>query len=297
MRVLRLRVDGRLIVDLHPSLSVVTGLDADQAAALRRGVTAIASGIAPPGDGLLEAHGLLLDAAQGDLDLLDLATDPVGAVARYRIWNADGSAAQQCGNGARCVAAWLQRDGAAADASFVLEAPPGPVTVQALGGGRYALALGVPRFEPADLPFHADAAQDSYRFTLCAREVSFGIASMGNPHAVIEVPDVDTADVATLGPALQARPEFPEGVNVGFAQVLAPDRIRLRVFERGAGETLACGTGACAAVVAGIRRGLLDSPVRVSARGGELSIAWAGVGKPVYLSGPAVTVFEGEIEI
>tara|TARA_R110002020_G_scaffold23941_12_gene79227 strand:- start:3594 stop:4448 length:855 start_codon:yes stop_codon:yes gene_type:complete len=229
-------------------------------------------------------------------DQLLTIEDPgqAGALARYRIWNADGSAAQQCGNGARCVAAWLQRDGAAADASFVLEAPPGPVTVQALGGGRYALALGVPRFEPADLPFRADAAQDSYRFTLGAREVSFGIASMGNPHAVIEVPDVDTADVATLGPALQARAEFPEGVNVGFAQVLAPDRIRLRVFERGAGETLACGSGACAAVAVLARRGRVGRHVFVELPGGTLEITWPGDDSPVTMAGPTAFVFEGD---
>lgn len=229
-------------------------------------------------------------------DQLLTIEDPAqpGAVARYRIWNADGSAAQQCGNGARCVAAWLQRDGAAADASFVLEAPPGPVTVQALGGGRYALALGVPRFEPADLPFRAGAAQDSYRFKLGAREVSFGIASMGNPHAVIEVPDVAAADVAGLGPALQARPEFPEGVNVGFAQVLAPDRIRLRVFERGAGETLACGSGACAAVAVLARRGRVGRHVFVELPGGTLEITWPGDDSPVTMAGPTAFVFEGD---
>ncbi|WP_339828968.1 diaminopimelate epimerase [uncultured Arenimonas sp.] len=219
---------------------------------------------------------------------------PAGALARYRIWNADGSAAQQCGNGARCVAAWLQRDGAASESCFVLEAPPGPVTVQALGGGRYALALGVPRFEPADLPFRAEAAQETYRFTLGGQDVPFGIASMGNPHAVIEVPDVDAADVAGLGPALQARDEFPEGVNVGFAQVLAPDRIRLRVFERGAGETLACGSGACAAVAVLARRGRIGRHVFVELPGGTLEITWPGDDSPVTMAGPTAFVFEGD---
>lgn len=229
-------------------------------------------------------------------DQLLTIEDPTqaGAVARYRIWNADGSAAQQCGNGARCVAAWLQRDGAADTGSFVLEAPPGPVKVQALGAGRYALALGVPGFEPADLPFRADAAADSYRFTLAGREVVFGIASMGNPHAVIEVPDVDAADVASLGPALQARAEFPESVNVGFAQVLAPDRIRLRVYERGAGETLACGSGACAAVAVLARRGRVGRHVFVELPGGRLEITWPGDGSPVTMAGPTAFVFEGD---
>ena len=229
-------------------------------------------------------------------DQLLTIEDPgqAGAVARYRIWNADGSAAQQCGNGARCVAAWLQRDGAASYASFVLEAPPGPVTVQALGEGRYALDLGVPRFEPADLPFRAGAAQDTYRFTVGGQDVAFGIASMGNPHAVIEVPDVAAADVAGLGPALQARDEFPEGVNVGFAQVLAPDRIRLRVFERGAGETLACGSGACAAVAVLARRGRIGRHVFVELPGGTLEITWPGDHSPVTMAGPTAFVFEGD---
>ncbi|WP_374602177.1 diaminopimelate epimerase [Arenimonas sp.] len=221
------------------------------------------------------------------------AGDPA-AVARYRIWNADGSAAQQCGNGARCVAAWLQRDGAAPDARFVLEAPPGPVMVEALGAGRYALALGVPSFEPADLPFHADQAADAYRLRLGDQDVAFGIASMGNPHAVIEVPDVHAADVAGIGPALQARDEFPEGVNVGFAQVLAPDRIRLRVFERGAGETLACGSGACAAVAVLARRGRVGRHVFVELPGGTLEITWPGDGSPVTMAGPTAFVFEGD---
>ncbi|GGA79117.1 diaminopimelate epimerase [Arenimonas soli] len=229
-------------------------------------------------------------------DQLLTIEDPAqaGAVARYRIWNADGSAAQQCGNGARCVAAWLQRDGVASESMFVLEAPPGPVAVQSLGEGRYALALGVPRFEPADLPFRAEAAQDSYRFTLGGQDVVFGIASMGNPHAVVEVPDVDAADVAGLGPALQARAEFPEGVNVGFAQVLAPDRIRLRVFERGAGETLACGSGACAAVAVLARRGRIGRHVFVELPGGTLEITWPGDQSPVTMAGPTAFVFEGD---
>ena len=247
-----------------------------------------------PGAGLARALG---DRHTGvGFDQLLTIEDPgqAGALARYRIWNADGSAAQQCGNGARCVAAWLQRDGAASESSFVLEAPPGPVTVQALGGGRYALALGVPRFEPADLPFRADVAGDSYRFTLGGQDITFGIASMGNPHAVIEVPDVAAADVAGLGPALQARDEFPEGVNVGFAQVLAPDRIRLRVFERGAGETLACGSGACAAVAVLARRGRIGRHVFVELPGGTLEITWPGDHSPVTMAGPTAFVFEGD---
>ncbi len=229
-------------------------------------------------------------------DQLLTIEDPgqAGAVARYRIWNADGSAAQQCGNGARCVAAWLQRDGAARASSFVLQAPPGLVTVQSLGEGRYALALGRPGFEPADLPFRAPAAQDSYRFTIGGQDVVFGIASMGNPHAVIEVPDVDAADVAGLGPALQARDEFPEGVNVGFAQVLDPDRVRLRVFERGAGETLACGSGACAAVAVLARRGRVGRHVFVELPGGTLEITWPGDHSPVTMAGPTAFVFEGD---
>jgi diaminopimelate epimerase len=198
---------------------------------------------------------------------------------RYRIFNGDGSEVEQCGNGSRAFVRFVSEKGLTTKRS---------IRVQTMAG------IIEPRLE------------DEGRDTLWPLEVRQGIVettvlvsvvSMGNPHAVQVVDDADTAPVAELGPQVEHHPRFPKRVNAGFMQVVNRHHIKLRVYERGAGETLACGTGACAAVVAGIRRGLLDSPVRVSARGGELSIAWDGEGKPVYLSGPAVTVYEGEIEL
>src|SRR5687768_6381632 len=168
-----------------------------------------------------------------------------GSIARYRIWNGDGSPAQQCGNGARCVAAWLVRDGAASTPTFRLDSPAGPIDVVRIGEDRYQLAMGLPEFAPERIPFLADRRRSEYELPTAMGALRFGAVSMGNPHAVIFLDDVANADLAAIGPALQARPEFPQGVNVGVAQVLAPNRLRLRVYERGAGETLACGSGAC----------------------------------------------------
>jgi diaminopimelate epimerase len=215
-------------------------------------------------------------------------------VARYRIWNSDGGPAQQCGNGARCVAAWLRRDGAAAGRHFLLDSPTGPVDVECRDDGHYRLALGRPEFTPARIPFVADLESPRYTLALGKERVSFGAVSMGNPHAVVEVAAVDLAPVHEWGPALQAREEFPEGVNVGFAQVLGPDRIRLRVYERGAGETLACGSGACAAVAVLVRQGRVGRHVFVELPGGTLEIHWPSDTAPVTMAGPAAFVFEGE---
>jgi diaminopimelate epimerase len=220
------------------------------------------------------------------------ATGP-GSIAAYRIWNADGSPAQQCGNGARCVAAWLVRDGAVTTPAFRLDSPAGTIDVVRIGDDRYQLALGLPEFEPARIPFAAAARQDEYALATAAGEVRFGAVSMGNPHAVIFVDDVDATDLATLGPAVQACPAFPEGVNVGIAQVITPMRIRLRVFERGAGETLACGSGACAAVAVGIRQGRLEREVAVDLPGGTLYVRWPGDATPLTMAGPAAFVFDG----
>jgi diaminopimelate epimerase len=217
-----------------------------------------------------------------------------GSVAAYRIWNADGSTAQQCGNGARCVAAWLQRDGAAPGARFRLDSPAGPIGVEALGAGRYALGMGRPEFRPERIPFRAHAEASSYELQVAGGSLHFGAVSMGNPHVLIEVPSTADAPVATLGPALQARPEFPESVNVGFAQVLAPDRIRLRVYERGAGETQACGSGACAAVAVLARQGRVGRHVQVELPGGTLEITWPADDAPITMAGPTAFVFEGE---
>lgn len=223
-----------------------------------------------------------------------------GAVAAYRIWNSDGSGSQQCGNGARCVAAWLVRDGVSAT-RFELDSPAGTHAVDVLGDGRYRVAMGVPAFEPARIPLAKfDVAQDEYDVAFdenaldAGGRVRFGAVSMGNPHAVVEVASVDDAPVAQIGLTVQQSPWFPESANVGFVQVLAPDRIRLRVFERGVGETLACGSGACAAVAVLVRRGRVGRDVAVSLPGGELHIAWPAADAQVLMAGPAAFVFEGE---
>jgi len=233
--------------------------------------------------------------------------DP-GCDFRYRIFNADGSEVEQCGNGSRAFVRFVSDKGLTTKRSIRVQTMGGIIEPRLEDDGSVTVDMGAPRLEPALVPFDPAglAGESEGRDTLWPLEVRQGIVestvlvsvvSMGNPHAVQVVDDVDTAPVAELGPQVEHHPRFPKRVNAGFMQVVDRHHVKLRVYERGAGETLACGTGACAAVVAGIRRGLLDSPVRVSARGGELSIAWDGEGKPVYLSGPAVTVFEGEIEL
>ena len=219
-----------------------------------------------------------------------------GAVAAYGIWNSDGSSAIQCGNGARCVAAWLVRDGTARGGRFVVDSPAGTHAVDALGDGMYRVEMGLPVFEPARIPLHGFAtAQDEYALEVAGRTVRFAALAVGNPHAVVEVDDVDLAPVEAVGPALQRHAAFPASVNVGFAQVQSRQRIRLRVFERGAGETLACGSGACAAAVALMRRGLVDREVEVALPGGNLRINWRDDRAPITMAGPTAFVFEGEL--
>ena len=220
-----------------------------------------------------------------------------GALARYRIWNADGSTAQQCGNGARCVAAWLVRDGATTDASFDLDSPAGTHRVERVGGDAYEIAMGRAEFAPAAVPLVGFAhEQDAYDIDLDGETVRIGAVSMGNPHAVIEVDDIGSAPVERIGRALQAHAAFPQSVNVGFAQVLAPDRIALRVYERGAGETLACGSGACAAVAVLARRGRVggEDGVQVALPGGTLRIHYDPANDHIKMTGPTAFVFEGE---
>ncbi|MGY0560423.1 diaminopimelate epimerase [Luteimonas sp. A277] len=218
-----------------------------------------------------------------------------GAVAAYRIWNADGLPAGQCGNGARCVAAWLLRDGAAQPPTFLMDSPAGLHEVTVLPDGQLQVVMGVPDFEPAAVPLAGfDSAEDAYRVQLDGTTVEFGAVSMGNPHAVIEVSDVDTVPVARLGSALQQSACFPDSVNVGFAQVVDAVTVRLRVYERGVGETLACGSGACAAAAVLMRRGRVGRRVAVQLPGGTLQIAWPGHGEPITMAGPAAFVFEGE---
>jgi len=217
------------------------------------------------------------------------------AVAAYSVRNADGSVSQQCGNGARCVAAWLAREGSARGDHFSLESDVGLHTVDALGGEQYRIAMGVPQFAPQTIPMTGfTQVQDEYVVEVDGTCLTIGAVSFGNPHALLEVADVTQAQVQSLGPRLQASPVFPESVNVSFAQVIAPDRIGLRVYERGAGETLACGSGACAAAVILMRRGRVQREVDVSLPGGRLHIAWPDDQAQVSMSGPTAFVFDGE---
>ena len=224
---------------------------------------------------------------------IEPARDPSCAFA-YGIWNTDGSRSGQCGNGLRCVARWLARAGALGNGLTRLQSPSGAVAVELLEDGRVRADMGEPRFAPAEVPIRVDAPSDRYTLHIDGDAVDVGAVSMGNPHALIEVDDVDAAPVARLGARIEHAPEFPQGCNVGFAQRLAPDAIRLRVWERGVGETLACGSGACAAVVLLRRRARLDASVRVSLPGGELLIHWEGPGHRVWMTGPATFVFDGE---
>ncbi|MFT4179410.1 MAG: diaminopimelate epimerase [Thermomonas sp.] len=221
------------------------------------------------------------------------------AVASYRIWNADGSASGQCGNGARCIAAWLVRDGAApANAAFAIESPAGLHPVQRDADGGFVIDMGAPRFAPVDVLLAGFDEADEYALDVDGETLRFGAVSMGNPHAVILVPDVDAADVARIGPALQHNAAFPQSVNVGFAEVLDAGRIRLRVFERGVGETLACGSGACAAVASLARRGYVDAVrgVAVALPGGTLHIRIDAATGTIFMGGPATFVFEGTLQ-
>lgn len=217
-----------------------------------------------------------------------------GSVAGYRIWNSDGSAAQQCGNGARCIAAWLVRDGQAQAPRFTLDSPAGPIEVERLPEGRYALDMGKPDFTPAHVPLRAAEERPKYEWRARECTLRFGAASMGNPHALVEVEDVARAPVAAQAGELQHSGLFPQGVNVGFAQVLSPSAIKLRVVERGVGETLACGSGACAAVAILARQGRVGRHVDVQLPGGVLGIDWPEDGGSIRMSGPAAFVFEGE---
>jgi diaminopimelate epimerase len=216
---------------------------------------------------------------------------------RYRIFNADGGEVEQCGNGARCFMRFVHEQGLTEKREIRVETWRGVIRPRLEANGEVTVDMGVPVLEPARIPFVSDSADLVQALAVEGWNVAITAVSMGNPHAVQVVDDVDAAPVASLGPLIEAHARFPQRVNAGFMQVVGRRRIRLRVFERGAGETLACGTGACAAVAAGILRGLLDSPVRVETRGGELVVAWQGAGAPVRMTGPAVTVFTGEIEL
>ena len=225
---------------------------------------------------------LVVERAQGDADF------------RYRIFNADGGEVEQCGNGARCFVVFVRDQGLTTKRELRVETAGGLIVPRLEADGQVTVDMGVPRFAAADVPFVGGEGGLDEILDVDGVPVRISALSMGNPHAVQVVPDVDAAPVATQGPRIERHARFPQRVNAGYMQVVDRATIRLRVWERGAGETLACGTGACAAVVAGVRLRLLDSPVRVQARGGELVIAWAGDGQPVRMTGPAATVFEGE---
>lgn len=216
---------------------------------------------------------------------------------RYRIFNADGGEVEQCGNGARCFVRFVHDAGLTTKAAIRVETASGVIEPELLPSGLVKVNMGAPRFVPAEIPFVAEAEALTYPLRVGDHTLDIAALSMGNPHAVLRVNDLDRAPVAVLGAAIESHRRFPQRVNAGFMQVLTPHDIRLRVYERGTGETLACGTGACAAAVAGIRQAWLKSPVSVHTRGGDLVIEWAGPGQPVFMTGPAVTVFEGEIEL
>jgi diaminopimelate epimerase len=215
----------------------------------------------------------------------------------YRIFNADGSEVEQCGNGARCFARYVRDSGLTAKLEIPVGTAAGPILLRVRPDGQVTVDMGAPRLTPADIPFVADGEAPSYTLDVDGESLEIGVLSMGNPHAVLQVGDVDSAPVARLGPCIERHPRFPNRVNVGFLQVQDRGRARLRVWERGAGETLACGTGACAAVVAGRRWGLLDAEVAVTLPGGTLVIHWPGAGEPVQMTGPATRVFDGEIDL
>jgi diaminopimelate epimerase len=216
---------------------------------------------------------------------------------RYRIWNADGGEVEQCGNGARCFVRFVRDQGLTEKSEIRVETLSGVIAPRLEADGRVTVDMGAPIFQPERVPFLASSDAPTHTLEIAGVRREISVLSMGNPHAVQFVRDVDAAPVTSEGPLIEKDPRFPRRVNAGYAQILDRRHIRLRVWERGAGETLACGTGACAAVVAGIRRDLLDAEVLVTTRGGDLTIEWRGGDNPVSMTGPAVRVFEGELDI
>ena len=228
---------------------------------------------------------LLVEKAAGQADF------------RYRIFNADGSEVEQCGNGARCFVRYVHDHGLTQKNEIRIETLSGVISPKLEINGNVTVNMGKPLFEPEAIPFVAEKIALTYPLEMPDKPVTISTLSMGNPHAVRVVQEIETAPVETEGAFIETHPRFPKRVNVGYMQVIDRNHIKLRVFERGAGETLACGTGACAAVVTGMNLGLLDNQVIVSTRGGELTISWQGADAPVWMTGPAVTVFEGEINL
>jgi len=236
-------------------------------------------------------------------DQLLLVERPTVAAAefRYRIFNADGGEVQQCGNGARCFARFVHDRGMTASTTIPVETAGGMIYLELEDDGQVTVDMGVPSFDPASLPFEAgniaEEEPEYHQLLVNGEKYAIGAVSVGNPHAVLLVESVDQAPVATLGAAIESHERFPERVNVGFMEILDRAHIRLRVFERGAGETLACGTGACAAVAVGVHNSLLDHTVQVALKGGNLTIRWQGNGHTLFMTGPAQTVYEGKITL
>lgn len=216
---------------------------------------------------------------------------------RYRIFNADGGEVEQCGNGARCFARFVRDEGLTDKTEIPVETASGIIVLKVQEDGQITVDMGMPKLEPVEIPFQAEQKAITYNLDVQGRHLEISVVSMGNPHAVLQVENVRTAPVNELGTLIEAHPRFPNRVNVGFMEIVDAGTVRLRVFERGAGETMACGTGACAAVVAGRLQGQLDETVRVELPGGQLVISWAGPGHSVMMTGPATHVFKGEIEL
>jgi diaminopimelate epimerase len=216
---------------------------------------------------------------------------------RYRIFNADGNEVEQCGNGARCFMRFVQEKGLSAKDVLKIETRCGRIELYQEPGNQVRVNMGIPVFEPTNVPFIADQKALSYSLEVDGQTLDIGVVSMGNPHAIIQVDNVQIADVARLGPLVESHPRFPLQVNVGFMQLVSQNHIRLRVYERGVGETLACGSGACAAVAVGRVQELLEDQVTVSLPGGDLIIEWRGLDQPLWMLGTATTVYEGTIEL
>ena len=229
--------------------------------------------------------------------LLVEAAQTAEAEFRYRIFNADGGEVEQCGNGARCFARFVVDKGLTQSQSITVETAGGLIVLQLEDDGQVTVNMGVPNLLPASLPFMADQQAKNYHLDVAGEDYSIAAVSMGNPHAVLRVDDVDSTAVEQLGPLIESHQRFPQRVNAGFMQIVDRQTIRLRVYERGAGETLACGTGACAAMVAGNIQGWLDNDVSVRLSAGTLEIHWQGGDNPLYMTGPATHVFEGQIEL
>lgn len=216
---------------------------------------------------------------------------------RYRIFNADGREVEHCGNGIRCIGRYLSQHGYVTGDTILAETINGKAVIYLESDGRIRVNMGVPRFEPADIPVNSNTREDYYMIDLSVGTVSLAAVSMGNPHAVMFVDDVEQTPVEVLGKEIQAGGLFPDGVNVGFMQILDRAHIKVRVFERGVGETLACGTGACAAMVTGYMANKLENEVNIRLKGGGLTVSWTGEGEPVWMIGPATTVYEGKIDL